>query len=114
MISAVSLRLLLREGRQPSLVVLDTMGRWLSGQYLDYNGYGDMNAATLAILTLAADLGQHDTSTLVSHHGGKSHKAGAEAGIGSQALGGHLRQRYQSENQGEAVRAEGDIHPGAQ
>ena len=78
----------LREDRKPSLVVLDTMGRWLSGQYLDYNGYGDMNAATLAILTLAADLGKHDTSTLVSHHGGKSHKPGAEAGIGSQALGG--------------------------
>ena len=78
----------LREDCKPSLVVLDTMGRWLSGQYLDYNGYGDMNAATLAILSLAADLGKHDTSTLVSHHGGKSHKAGAEAGIGSQALGG--------------------------
>ena len=78
----------LREDRKPALVVLDTMGRWLSGQYLDYNGYGDMSAATLAILTLAADLGQHDTATLVSHHSNKSHKAGAEGALGSQALGG--------------------------
>lgn len=78
----------LREDRKPALVVLDTMGRWLSGQYLDYNGYGDMNAATLAILTLAADLGQHDTATLVSHHSNKSHKPGAEGALGSNALGG--------------------------
>ena len=80
--------LALREDRKPALVVLDTMGRWLSGQYLDYNGYGDMSAATLAILTLAADLGQHDTATLVSHHSNKSHKPGAEGALGSQALGG--------------------------
>ena len=78
----------LREDRKPALVILDTMGRWLSGQYLDYNGYGDMSAATLAILTLAADLGQHDTATLVSHHSNKSHKPGAEGALGSQALGG--------------------------
>ena len=78
----------LREDRKPALVVLDTMGRWLSGQYLDYNGYGDMSAATVGLLSLAADLGKCDTSTLVSHHAGKSHKAGAEAGIGSNALGG--------------------------
>ena len=79
--------LALREDRKPALVVLDTMGRWLSGQYLDYNGYGDMSAATLAILTLAADLGQHDTATLVSHHSNKSHKPGAEGALGSQCPG---------------------------
>ena len=65
----------IRDDRKPALVVLDTMGRWLSGKYLDYNGYGDMSAATMSILTLAADLGQHDTATLVSHHSNKSHRS---------------------------------------
>ena len=78
----------LRVGEAPVIVVLDTMGRWLSGKYLDYNAYGDMSAATTDLLSLAADLGTCHTSTLVSHHANKSHKAGAEGAIGSQALGG--------------------------
>ena len=78
----------LRDGEAPVIVVLDTMGRWLSGKYLDYNAYGDMSAATTDLLSLAADLGTCHTSTLVSHHANKSHKAGAEGAIGSQALGG--------------------------
>ena len=78
----------LRDGEAPVIVVLDTMGRWLSGKYLDFNAYGDMSAATTDLLSLAADLGTCHTSTLVSHHANKSHKAGAEGAIGSQALGG--------------------------
>ena len=78
----------LRDGEAPAIVVLDTMGRWLSGKYLDYNAYGDMSAATTDLLSLAADLGTCHTSTLVSHHANKSHKAGAEGAIGSNALGG--------------------------
>ena len=101
----------IREDRKPALVVLDTMGRWLSGKYLDYNGYGDMSAATLAILTLAADLGQHDTATLVSHHSNKSHRGRGGRRFRLPGPGRHIRQCYQPAHQKEVVRAKGDNHP---
>ena len=72
----------------PSLIVWDTMGRWLTGQGKDFNAYGDMSAATMPLLQLFADMGRHDTSTLVAHHGNKSGRGGAESSLGSQALAG--------------------------
>ena len=72
----------------PSLVVWDTMGRWLTGHGKDFNAYGDMSSATLPLLKLIADMGQFDTATLIAHHGNKSGKAGAQGALGSQALAG--------------------------
>ena len=72
----------------PSLIVWDTMGRWLTGQGKDFNAYGDMSAATMPLLRLFADMGHHDTSPLVAHHGNKSGRGGAESSLGSQALAG--------------------------
>ena len=85
--------LALRDGEAPAIVVLDTMGRWLSGKYLDYNAYGDMSAATTDLLALAADLGTCHTSTLVSHHANKSHKAGGGRCHRLTSVGRRFRQR---------------------
>ena len=72
----------------PSLVCWDTMGRWLTGSGKDYNAYGDMGSATLPLLKLIADFGQSDAATLISHHGNKSGRAGAQGSLGSQAIAG--------------------------
>ena len=80
--------LAIQHNEVPSLVVWDTMGRWLTGHGKDFNAYGDMASATLPLLKLIVDMGQLDTSTIVAHHGNKSGRGGAESSLGSQALAG--------------------------